>query len=164
MPKFGGGVSNFVTTTSVKTALLIWSLGNRRTEVVELLMTGSGLATVADVPHQATACYCSTTLTGVGSTGAAPGVAEKMDGQGAATIGSCITTTFTTEPTQYTVSSTGTIFPVLFGFNTRGGNKFSVPQGEGLKIDSSATANRLGWRAQGQGAAAVDAEVQAWED
>lgn len=159
MPKFGGGVSNFVTTTGVKTAMLVWSLGNRRTEVVELLMTGSGLATVADVPHQATAAYCSTTLTGVGSTGAAPGAAEKMDGQGAATIGSCLTTTFTTEPTAY-----ATVFPVLFGFNTRGGNKFSVPQGEGLKIDSSATNNRLGWRAQGQGAAAIDADVQAWED
>ncbi len=155
MPKFGAHLSNFVTTTGVKTGLMAWALSNRRCEVVELLMTGSGLAAVADVPHQATAAYCSTTLVGVGSTI----TAEKMDGQGAAAIGTCITGTFTNEPTTY-----ATVFPVLFGFNTRGGNKFSVPQGEGLKIDSGATNNRLGWRVQGQGAGAVDAEIQAWED
>lgn len=149
------------TSTSVKTAMLLWAISNRRAECVELLMTGSGQAAVADVPVAASAAYCSTTVTGVSTNGAsAPGVAEKMDGQGAATIGSCISTAFTTEPTSYASS-----FPVYFGFNTRGGNKFSVPQGEGLKVDSGATNNRLGWRAQAQSSTpGIDAEMQAWED
>ena len=155
MPKFGAHASNFVTTTGVKTALMAWALSNRRAEIIELLMTGSGLAAVADTPHQATAAFASTTLVGVGTTI----TAEKMDGQGAAAIGTCITSAFSSEPTTY-----ASVFSVAFGFNTRGGNKFSVPQGEGLKVDSGASNNRLGWRAQGQAPGAIDAQLQGWED
>lgn len=154
MSKYGSHLSNFSTTTSVKTGMMIWALTNRRAEVIELVMTGSGVAAVADTPHQATAAYASTTLVGVGTTR----TPEKF-AQGSAAANSCITDTFTQEPTTY-----GAVFPVCFGFNTRGGNKFSVPQGEGLKVDSGATQNRLGWRAQGQASGAVDAEIQFVED
>jgi hypothetical protein len=155
MPKFGVHSAGFSVTTAVKTAIMFWALSNRRAEIIELLATGGGTAAVADTPIQASAAFASTTLVGVGTTR----TAEKLDGQGAATIGTCTTVDFSTEPTTY-----ASVFPVFFGFNTRGGNKFSVPQGEGLKVDSGASNNRLGWRLQGQAAATCDSQGQGWED
>lgn len=156
MPKYGTHVSNFTTSTSVKTATALWGVSNRRAEIVELYLTGSGQAAVADIPVEASGAFLSTVLVGVGTTT----TPEKTSGQGAAAAGSCTTTTFTQEPTTY-----GTVFPVFFGFNTRGGQRWSVPQGEGQRVDSGPTQNRFGWRARAQsGTPGVDTSMNWWED
>ena len=154
MSKFGVQLSTLTTTTSVVTGIMLWGLTNRRAEIIEMVVTGAGLSAVADTPHQASGAYASTTLVGVGTT-----TTPEKFAQGSAVANSCTTTNFTQEPTTY-----GAVFPVMWGFNTRGGNKFSVPQGEGVKVDSGATQNRFGLRARGQQAGSVDMEMQFVED
>lgn len=154
MSKYGGHVASLTTTTSVITAMMVWGVSNKRAEVVEAFMTGAGLVAAADVQHQASMCMASTTLVGVGTT-----TTPEQFSQGSAVATSCLTTTFTNEPTTYDA-----VFPVAFGFNTRGGQRWAVPQGEGIRVDSGATQNRLGWRARGQAAASIDASMNWWED
>src|SRR5438876_10513459 len=112
MSKYGAHLSNFTTSTSVKTAIIATPGSNRRAEVIELIMTGSGLVTPADIGHQATASYCSNVTPGLG-TGE---VLEKMSGQGSPSANTSIMVAATFEPTTY-----ATVFPVTFGFNQRGG-------------------------------------------
>lgn len=155
MSKYSTHNNNFTTSTGVKTAIMLFALTNRRAEVIELFMTGSGQAAVADIPVTASACFCSTVAVGVGGT-----ITPEKFGQGSAVANSCTATAFTNEPTTYS-----SVFPVHWGFNTRGGQRFAVPQGEGIKVDSGVTANRLGWRAQAQsGTPGVDSTMNFWED
>lgn len=153
MAKYGGHLADFVTTTGVKTALMLWPLSNKQNETVELIMTGSGTVTPADTGHQASAAYCTSAVVGVGTTV----TAEKFD-QGAAAAISCLTSSFTQEPTTY-----GSVFPVFFGFNQRGGQRWAVPQGEGLKGISNVSQKNLGWRVKSSAAGQVDSNMQWWE-
>lgn len=155
MSKYGTHVSNYASTTTFKTGILLWPKTNRRAEIVELIMTGSGAAAVADIPVQAACKYCTTGATGVGTTTTAQQFA-----QGSAAANSCTTTAFTQEPTAYQA-----VFPVFFGFNTRGGQRWSVPQGEGVKGDSGVTNNRIGFGPIAQsGTPGVDIDMLFWED
>lgn len=154
MPKFGVHVASLTTSTSVITGIMLWGLSNRRAEAIEAFGTGAGLVAAADTQAQFSIAYASTTLVGVGTT-----TTPEKFAQGSAAIGSCLTTTFTQEPTTY-----GAVFPVMWGFNQRGGQRWAVPRGEGLMVESAATQNRLGLRARGQAAGSVDMTLNAWED
>jgi hypothetical protein len=51
----------------------------------------------------------------------------------------------------------------VIGFNQRGGNRWGVPQGEGIKINNAFTEKALGWRVISSAAGKVDANVHFWE-
>ena len=119
-------------------------------------MSGAGQATPADIGHDANLCFIgSPAVDGIGTVHTPVPFVRSS----AAAAGS-VATTFTTELTTY-----DTVFPVFFGFNQRGGQRFSVPQGEGIKVDSgTASGTRIGWRVISSAAGAVNASLNHWED
>lgn len=155
MPKFGVSSGNFATTTSVITMLKLVTATKVPVEVIELHGYGSGLAAPADVQHQMTSGFVSAAGAGTGT--ASPPTPEKF-AQGSAASGSSILWKMTAEPTTY-----ATVFPVLVSFNQRGGMRWAVPQGEGLKNTFEQTNMHLGWRCQSSVAGAVDTVMHWWE-
>lgn len=155
MAKYGEQVANFSTTTSQKTAIRLISVTNHRAEIVEAVMTGAGQATPADIAHDANLAFCGTT-----TDGAASNITPVPFIRSSAAAQASVAVTFTTEPTTY-----DTVFPVFFGFNQRGGQRWSVPQGEGVKVDSgTAAGTRIGWRVISSAAGNIDATLNHWED
>lgn len=155
MPKFGVSLSNFTTTTAVKTALKLVTATKVPVEVIELHGYGAGLAAPADVQHQMTAAFVS--AAGAGTGAASPPTPEKF-AQSSAVSGSTILWAMTAEPTTY-----ATVFPVLISFNQRGGMRYAVPQGEGLKNQFENTNMHMGWRVQSSVAGAIDGAMHWWE-
>jgi len=54
MPKFGGGISDMTTATSVDGAMGWTSAAGESGEFIEFMMTGSGITAAADTQHRAT--------------------------------------------------------------------------------------------------------------
>jgi len=155
MPKFGVSFGNFTTTTGVTTALKLVTATKVPVEVIELHGYGSGLVAPADIQHQMTSAFVS--AAGAGTGAASPPTPEKF-AQSSAASGSSILWKMTAEPTTY-----ATVFPVLISFNQRGGMRWAVPQGEGLKNQFENTNMHLGWRVQSSSAGAVDGAMHWWE-
>jgi len=156
MPKYGEQLSAFATTTAQKTALRLIAVSNRRCEIVEAIMTGGGSVTPADIGHDANLVYIGTPAIDGVATNITPVPFVKSS---AAATGS-VASNFTVEPTTY-----DTVFPVFFGFNQRGGQRFSVPQGEGIKVDSgTAAGTRIGFRVISSAVGTVNASMNHWED
>lgn len=155
MPKFGVSWGDFATTTSVITMLKLVTATKVPVEIVELAMYGGGTTAPADIQHTATFAYVSAAGAGTGT--ASPPTPEKF-AQSSAASGSTILWKMTVEPTTY-----ATVFPVLSAFNQRGGMRWAVPQGEGLKNQFENTNMHCGWRAQSSTAGAVTGHMHWWE-
>lgn len=154
MPKYGITTNAFTTSTTITTALGIFANATgEQAEIVELIMTGSGSTAAADTQHRATATHCTFGATGV-STSLTP--EPFLDGSLAANC-SC-GGAYSTEPTTYSSQPT-----LVFGFNQRGGMRWAVPQGEGLRINNAFTDKGIGWRVTSSAAGAVDATAHFWE-
>lgn len=156
MPKFGVSLASFATTTAVKTALKLVTATKVPIEIVELHGYGGGLVAPADIQHQMTGAYVSAAVAGTGT--AAPPTPEKF-AQSSAASGSTILWAMTAEPTTY-----ATVFPVLISFNQRGGMRFAVPQGEGLKNQFESTNMHFGWRIQSSAVGTIDGAMHWWEN
>ena len=160
MSKYGAQIATGGLTTAVtaKTAIMLFGGGAATTakncEVIEAIMTGGGSVASADVQHQAMGTFCGETTLGAGT-----GItAEPFNQVSAAAQGSPVIT-WTTEPTTY-----DTIANVFFGFNQRGGQRWAVPQGEGVKVNFNNTKNRWGWKVLSSAAGNVEASLNWWED
>ena len=155
MGKYAVNASNFTTTTSQKTAIQLIGATGKSAEVVEAIMTGSGLAAPADIAHQAKLVTC--TAATAGTPGSSPTPEVMRQGGRAANLTAGIN--YTAEPTVL-----GTVSPVQFGFNQRGGMRWAVPRGEGERIQGDLTVKALAWTVISQAAGAVDSNLQWWED
>ena len=65
---------------------------------------------------------------------------------------------YTAEPTNI-----NTVALLQFGFNQRGGMRWAVPQGEGIKCMNSFTEKGLVWTVVSSAAGVVDANMHWWE-
>lgn len=157
MPKFscdfGDTVASFATAASVKSLMRMASAAKKKVEIVWINCTGSGIVGPQDIMHS---------LTLAGLTGATAGTftsrtAELMD-QGGAAANSTIGVNASAEPTTY-----GSVFPVSFGFNQRGGDRWAVARGEGFFFDNADTQLNAGIRIQSNTAGNVQGKTQWWE-
>lgn len=155
MPKYGVSFAGYTTTTGVKTALKLVTIAGKPYEVVELGMFGAGTVAPADIQHSATAAFVS--AAGAGTGAASPPTPEPFNKSSAASSHSVLWA-MTAEPTTY-----ATVFPVLFSFNQRGGMRWAVPQGEGLKDQFENAQMHLGLRVASSSAGAVDGLMNWWE-
>lgn len=154
MPKYGITTADFTTSTSVLTVLgMFWNATGEQGEVVELIMTGSGTTAAADTQHRAVGAHCTFGATGV-STTLTP--EPFLDGSLAAN-GSC-GGAYSTQPT--TISSQPHL---IFGFNQRGGMRWAVPQGEGMRCNNAFTDKGVVWNVISSAAGKVDASAHFWE-
>jgi len=158
MAKYGFSAAAFTTSTSSTTVLYLHAnAAGEQAEVVEMIMSGSGSTAAADTQHRATALH-STGAT-AGTAGSTP-VPNQIGGSGSASAALCLAgAAYSAEPTVYSTAT-----PVLmFGFNQRGGQRWAVPQGEGIRINNAFTEKAVGWRVVSSAAGSVDANLQFWE-
>ncbi len=157
MPKFGcsfgDNIASFATSTSNKTVIRVAPATKRKVEIVEVRMTGSGIAAPADVQHT---CQLKP-LTGAGAGTLTAQTTEPMDQGGAAFIAT-VGVNATAEPTTY-----ATVGPVTFGFNQRGGDRWAVPRGEGYQHDNADTNLNSGVVVRSSVAGAIDGDLHFWE-
>ena len=155
MPKYALQYVHYVTTTSLRSVVGAYMLtdATRQLEVVEVIMTGSGSDAAADIQHRCELAGYTFGATGV-STTTTP---IPFNPAAAAAIGN-YGSNYSTEPT--TISA---IHPVTFGFNQRGGMRWSVPQGEGFKTDGGQTGLSFGTLIISSTAGSVDGQTMWWE-
>jgi hypothetical protein len=154
MAKYGIYFDAYATTTSAKSAIGLHANGTGEWyEFVEGIMTGSGSATAADRQHRARVAKCTFATAGTGTVI----TAEPMDDFGRASL-ILATGEFSAEPTVV-----GTVFPVLWGFNQRGGMRWAVPQGEGVKVYNANTNKGLVFQVLSDAAGEVDGSTMWWE-
>lgn len=154
MPKYGISTNDMTTSTTISTALGVFpNAAGEQAEIVELIMTGSGSTAAADTQHRATATHCTFGATGV-STSLTP---EPFIDQSLAANSTC-GAQYSTEPTAYSAQP-----HLVMGFNQRGGMRWAVPQGEGMKLQNGGTDKGLGWRCTSSAAGKIDATVHFWE-
>lgn len=156
MPKYAVIADDFTTPTgTADTAILVHAnAAGERAEIVELIMTGSGVTAAADTQHRATAQFGDGTT--AGTAGSNPTPEKFSDGTQPA---SCLAgIKYTAEPTNI-----NSVPHVAFGFNQRGGMRWAVPQGEGIFIQNLATEKALLWLVVSSAAGKVDANVHWWE-
>jgi hypothetical protein len=156
MGKYAVSSDNFTSPTgTADTAISIEMGANENAEVVELIMTGAGSAAPADISHRAQAFFCD--FSTAGTPGSSP--TPELMRQGSRVAGAGAAIEYTAEPTAI-----NTVAPVLFGFNQRGGMRWAVPRGEGLKSQGGLTEDGILWTVVSNAAGAVDSTMQWWED
>jgi hypothetical protein len=91
-------------------------------ELVEVTVTGDGSTAAADVQHE---CHVAKSTIGAAGTSTTVTAEPSDDASNAAR---------TITKVKYSAEGTtiGTVFPVNFGFNQRGGMRWAVPRGEGV--------------------------------
>ena len=149
---------SFVTTTAKKSVLGQYLMTDLTfaSEVIEVCVTGAGSVAAADIQHE-----CEL----VGFTGGATGASTtftpgKFNFAAVAALGNhgC---NYTTEPTTITAATSG--HPVSFGINQRGGLRWAVPQGEGVKYSFSGTEKLWSVQVLSSAAGTVTAYVHFWQ-
>jgi len=155
MGKYAVHFMGFSTTTAPTTAVGLDANGTGEMgEVVEICMTGSGSAAAADRQHRCETTPCSFATAGTG-TAATPEPFRQI-------TQAALLTAATNYSAEATVMSNGP-FPVLFGFNQRGGMRWAVPQGEGIWLSNATEESGLAVRVRSDAAGAVDGFIHFWE-
>ncbi len=154
MGKFGLDAKDHTTATGLLPALGIIAAAGEKGEVVELIMTGSGVTAAADTQHSAR----GTRFTNAGPGTSTETVPVKFDEASAVAtlLGEILYT-----GAAPTVKDT--IHEIVFGFNQRGGMRWAVPKGEGVKISGDETKLAYLWDVISSAAGKVDANIQWWE-
>jgi hypothetical protein len=153
MGKYGVDAKDHTTSTALLGAIGLVGAAGERAEVVELIMTGSGVTAAADTQHSARAAKLDGTTAGT-KTDATP---EKFN-EASAVATLLASTLYTVQPTNV-----NTVYPVLFGFNQRGGMRWAVPKGEGIEVNGDESENALIWQVISSAAGKVDANAHWWE-
>lgn len=156
MPKYSVDATGFTTPTgTADTAVLVRADGaGDDAEIVELLMSGSGVTAAADTQHRAACYFNDGTTTGTAGSNPTPELWQQT-----AQAARCLAgIKYTVEPTAI-----NTVATVLFGFNQRGGLRWAVPRGEGIRIHNADTEDAIVWTVVSSAAGAIDAHVHWWE-
>ncbi len=130
MGRYSVAFSDFTTSTSNKTAAKIIGAAGKSFEVVEVIMTGSGITAPADTQHSCKVAFLSNA--GAGTPGSSPTPTKNYQDANASQLTAGVA--YSAEPTTYETN----VF-VLFGFNQRGGLRWAVPQGEGYRTNGGQT-------------------------
>jgi len=155
MPKFAAAATDFTTPiTTPDTAIMLQpDAAGEAGEVVEAIMTGSGITTAADTQHTAQLRFSDGTGNGTGTAQ----TAQQLD-QGSAVSEVTVTIEHSAEP-----STISAVPAVIFGFNQRGGMRWAVTRGEGVKFDNAETNEDLIWDVVSVAAGKIDGLLQWWE-
>jgi hypothetical protein len=154
MGKYGCFFNAFATTTSAKTAVGLHANGvGEWFELVEVLMTGSGSAAAADRQHRAQLAKCTFATAGTGTTITAEPFDDFSNAGRILAVGE-----FSAEPTVV-----GSVFPILYGFNQRGGMRWAVPRGEGIQVYNANTNKGIVFQVLSDAAGEVDGHVH-WHE
>ena len=154
MGKYSVHFAAFSTTTSIKTAAtLVPAATNLMCELVEAIMTGDGSTTPTDIQHQAS--VAKTTVAGAGVSTTV--TAEPLDDASNAAR--------TISKVKYSTEGSviGSVYPVNFGFNQRGGMRWAVPRGEGIYAYQPLTNKGLAFLVLSSTAGVVEGSVQWFE-
>lgn len=155
MAKYGVAFDGFATTTSAKSAVGVHAdAAGDWFEAVEFAMTGSGVAAAADRQHRAMVAKC--TFGAAGTAGSSPTPEPFDDRANASRMGAGVE--YSAEPT-----TVGSVFPVLFGFNQRGGLRWAVPLLEGVRVYNANTNKGLVFQVISDAAGAVDGHAH-WHE
>ena len=157
MSKFGVSFGGFATTTSILTALKLVTVARVPVEIVEVAGFGAGTVAPADIQHEMTLAAVS--AAGAGTGAASPPTPEPMGMNKIDAASSSFLWKMTAEPTTY-----ATVFPVLISFNQRGGMRWAVPQGEGVKVNNANTEKGCGMKVISSAVGTVDGYMHFWED
>ena len=153
MGKFSLDAKDHTTSTGLLTACSIVYAAGEAGEVVELMMTGSGVTAPADVQHDARGSH-STNATAGTSTAQTP---NQFDDRSAASTATGAVL-FTAQPTVL-----DTVHDVAFGFNQRGGMRWAVPRGEGVKVNGDDAKLAYRWSVISSTAGKVNGSMHWWE-
>ncbi len=153
MGKYAVDAKDHTTSTGLLTAIAITAAAGEEAEIVELIMSGSGSSAAADTQHSARGAKSTNAGAGT-STGA---TAQKFN-EPSASATMAATILYTVQPTVI-----DTVHEVMFGFNQRGGMRWAVPQGEGIKIRGDEVKLGYVWEVISSGAGKVDANAHWWE-
>lgn len=154
MGKYGVHFAAYATSTAFKTAAtLVPAATNILCECVEAVMTGDGSTTPADIAHQAAIAKSTVATAGTATTV----TAEPMDDASNAAR--------TITKVKYSAEGTvvGTVYPVVFGFNQRGGMRWAVPRGEGIFVYQPLTNKGLAFGVLSSVAGTVEGSMDFWE-
>lgn len=155
MGKYGAYFSAFATTTAAKTAINIYAnAAKERGEVIELIMTGGGTVTPADIGHQARFTGLTEAGTGTGTILTATPFNPQSAAGTLQVIGS-----ESAEPTTVVVAN----YPLMWGFNQRGGMRWAVPQGEGFTVMNADTNPGYVFQVISSAVGTVDGSANFWE-
>lgn len=158
MPKYALQYVSYTTSTSKRSAIGQYLLTDitHASEVVEIIVTGAGSVAAADIQHEAELNGFTSGGTGASTTF----TAGKFNFNAPAALGNhgC---NYTTEPTTITTANSG--HPVSFGFNQRGGMRWAVPQGEGVKYSFSGTEKLWTVSILSSAAGTVTANAHFWQ-
>lgn len=154
MAKYGVFWNSFATTNTAKTAMGLFANGTGELfELIEVVMTGDGAAAAADRQHRCQVAFCTFGGTGTSTTVTAAAFDNKANASVILALAE-----HSAEPT-----TVGSVFPVLFGFNQRGGMRWSVPRGEGLYAYNPNTEKGVVVQVLSDAAGAVDGHCHYWE-
>lgn len=154
MGKYAAHFSTYLTATAAKTACTLGPAAtNVMCELVDVVMTGDGATAAADVEHE---CHVAKTTLGVAGVSSTI-TAEPMDD--ASNAARTITKVkYTTEGT-----TVGGGYVVNFGFNQRGGMRWAVPLGEGVRAYQPLTNKGLAIQVISSAVGYVQGFGQFWE-
>lgn len=153
MGKYAVDAKDHTTATGLFVAIALAAAAGEECEIVEMIMSGAGESAAADTQHSARGAKSTNAGAGT-STGA---TAQKFsEVSNAATMAATIL--YTVQPTVI-----DTVHEVMFGFNQRGGMRWAVPQGEGIKIRGDEVKLGYVWEVISSGAGKVDANAHWWE-
>jgi hypothetical protein len=157
MGKFSVAFSDFATSTANKTAAKIIGATGKKFEVVEVIMTGSGVTPPPAAPgtqHECKVAFLSNS--GAGTPGASPTPTRMKQASSPSQLTAGIS--YSAEPITYETN----IF-TLFGFSQYGGMRWGVPQGEGYESDGGQTHLSFGALVISSAAGKVSGDVHWWE-
>ena len=153
MPKFSVDAKDHTTTTGLLPACAITYAAGEAGEIVEMIMTGSGITSAADTQHSARSAHSTATAAGT-STAQTP---NQFDDRSAASTA--------TGAVLFTVvqSAIDIVHDVSFGFNQRGGMRWAVPRGEGVHVNGDDAKLAFVWDVISTVAGRVDVSMYWWE-
>ena len=154
MGKFSLDAKDHTTSASIiYPACSIVLAAGEAAEIVELIMTGSGVHAAADTQHDARGCHS----TNAGAGTATSQTPNQFDDRSAASVatGSVL---YTAVPTVV-----DTVHDVAFGFNQRGGMRWAVPRGEGIKVNGDDAKLAYRWSVLSSAAGKVNGNMHWWE-
>lgn len=157
MSKFSVAFSDFATSTANKTAVKLIGAAGKRFEVVEIIMTGSGITAPPAAPgtqHECRVAFLSNATAGTPGSSPTPTRMKQASPASQLTVG----ISYSAEPTAYETN----IF-TLFGFSQYGGMRWGVPQGEGYESDGGQTNLSFGMLVISSAAGRVSGGVHWWE-
>jgi len=139
--------------SSIFPACAIVMAAGEAAEIVEMIMSGSGVTAAADTQHDARGTH--STNAGAGTSTAQ--TANLWDDRSAASnaVGSVL---YTAVPT-----TVDTVHDVTFGFNQRGGMRWAVPRGEGIRVNGDDAKLAYRWSVLSVAAGKVNGNIHWWE-